>query len=112
MEDVRSLRVSDSVATIAPHGKVNVFGFTYVIEITLTLTRTIIDMKRFYKKVFRSKRPSLGSIHRPDEPATSTSTLITGTADLMPSIPTSDATATTQVTAGVIVSVQLRPLLI
>ena len=41
--------------------------------------------------------------------ATSTSTLITGIADLMPSIYASDATAREQVTAGVSVSVQFRP---
>ena len=74
----------------------------------LTLTLTINEMKRFCKKLFRSKKPSLGSIHRYGV-ATSTSTLITGTADLMPSIYASDVTASTQVTtAGISVSVQLR----
>jgi hypothetical protein len=66
-------------------------------------------MKRIYKKVFKSKKTeSLGSIHGLG-PATSTSTLITSTTDLIPSIPTGDATASAQVTAGVSVSVQLRP---
>jgi hypothetical protein len=65
-------------------------------------------MKRSHEKAFKSKIPSLGSIHGPG-PATSTSTLITSTTDLMPSIPASDATASAQVTAGVSVSVQLRP---
>jgi hypothetical protein len=66
------------------------------------LTLIINDMKRIYKKVFKSKKSSLGSIHGPG-PATSTSTHIT---DLMPA---SDATASAQVTAGVSVSIQLRP---
>jgi hypothetical protein len=57
-------------------------------------------------KVFKSKNPSLGSIiHEPASgPAASTSTLITSTTDLRPSIPASDATVATasaQVTAGV-----------
>ena len=64
-------------------------------------------MKRIYKKVFKSKKPSLGPIHGPG-PATSTSTLITRTTDIMPSIPGSDATTSVHVTAGVSVSVQLR----
>jgi hypothetical protein len=69
----------------------------------------IIDMKRIYKKVFKSKKASSGSIHGL-EPATSTSTLITSATDLLPSAgtPTYDATASAQVTAGVSVSVQLR----
>ena len=59
-------------------------------------------MKRIYKKVFKSKKPSLASIHGP---ATSTS------ADLMPSIPASasEGTASAQVTTGVSVSVQRNP---
>ena len=65
-------------------------------------------MKQFYRKVFKSKKPSLGSIHGP-EPATSTSTLITSTTDFVPSVPASDATASAQVIAGVSVGVQLRP---
>ena len=65
-------------------------------------------MKRIVKKVFKSKNLSLGSIHGPG-PATSTSTHITSTTDLMPSISTtSDETANALVTAGVSVSVQLR----
>jgi hypothetical protein len=79
---------------------------SYVIERFFSLTLIIDDMKRIYKKVFKStgKKPSLGSIHGPG-PATSTSTLITSSTDLMPSIPASDATASAQVTAGVSVSV-------
>ena len=67
-------------------------------------------MKSIYEKVFKSKKPPLGSIHG-HGPATSTSTLITSTTDLIPSIPACDATATVQVTAGATgsVSVQLRP---
>ena len=79
----------------------------YVIERSFSLTLITNDMKRIYKKVFKSKIPPLGSIHGPG-PATSTSTLITSTTDLMPSIPASDATASVQVTAGVTVSVQLH----
>ena len=62
-------------------------------------------MKRIYKKVFKSKKPSLVSIqgHGP----TSISTLITSATDLLPSIPVGDATASAQVNAGVSVSVQL-----
>ena len=82
---------------------------TYVIESSCFLTLIIIDMKRIYGKVFKSKKASLGSIHGPG-PATSTSTLITSTTGLLPSesIPASDATASAQVTAGISVSVQLR----
>ena len=74
-----------------------------------SLTLTINEMKRLYKKVFKSKKPSLGS--HGHGPATSTLTLITNTTDLMPSIHASDVTAShgAQVTAGVSVSVQLRP---
>ena len=68
-------------------------------------------MKRIYKKVFKSKKPSLGSLHGPG-PATSTSTS-TGANDLLPSIPAwdseSDGTISAQVNAGVSVNVQLRP---
>lgn len=56
-------------------------------------------MKRIFKKVFKSEKPSLGSIHGPG-PATPTST------DLMQSIPFSEETV--QVTTGVSVSVQLQ----
>jgi hypothetical protein len=84
---------------------------TYVIESTFDSAIIINDIKRIYKKHFKSKKPSLGSssIHKPG-PATLTSTS-TGTTDLMPSILAceSDATASAQVTgAGVSVSVQLR----
>ena len=65
-------------------------------------------MKRFYKKVFKSEKPSLGSTND-HGPATSTSTHITSTTDLMPSIHGSDATASAQVIVGFNVSVQLRP---
>jgi hypothetical protein len=73
----------------------------------LTLPVIINDMKRFYKKVF--KNTSLGSKHGPGQ-ASSTSTLITSTTDLMPPVPAcdSDATVSAQVIAGVSVSVQLR----
>ena len=88
---------------------------TYVIERPSKFLRVfdliINDMKRLYRKVFKSKKPSLGSIHEPGT-ATLTSTIITSTTDLMPSIPASDATATSasaQVTAGLSVSVQLHP---
>ena len=69
-----------------------------------------MDMKRkrISKKFFKSKKASLGSTHGP-ELGTSTSTLITSTADPLSSTPTSDATASVQVIAGVSVSVQLRP---
>ena len=70
------------------------------------LFNTVInDMKRFYRKVFNSKKPSLVSIHgRGPAALTSTST---GTTDLMPSIPAcdSDGTASAQATAGVNVRV-------
>ena len=116
MKDVGSL----SIVTIAPYvshtfnsnqwpvRKVN-FS-TYVIERSFSLPSIINDMKGIYKKVFKSKKPSLGSIHGP-VPATSTSTLITSTTDLKPSISASDsdATASAQVAAGVSVSVQPRP---
>jgi hypothetical protein len=64
----------------------------------------------FYKKVFKSKKPSLGPIRGSGLP-TSTSTLITSAADLRPSVPASscDSDASAQVTADFSVSVQLRP---
>ena len=66
-------------------------------------------MKQIFKKVFKSKKPSRVSIHDPG-PATSPSTLITSTTDLMPSIlATSDPIASAEVTAGFNVSVRLRP---
>ena len=63
-------------------------------------------MKRFYKKVFKSDKPALGSIQEPG-PATSISTFVTNTTDPMPSIhgTSSDATASAQVTSGVSLSV-------
>ena len=66
-------------------------------------------MKRVYKKIFKSKKPSLGSVHGPG-PATLPSTLKTATTDLLPSNSAydSDATVSAQVTAGVSVSVHLR----
>ena len=72
-------------------------------------------MKRFYKKVFKSKKPSRSTHGTGPLAATSTltdSTLITSAGGLMPSFPAcdSDATASAQVTgAGVSVSLQLRP---
>ena len=68
-------------------------------------------MKRFYKKVIKSKKPPLVSIHGYG-PATLTSTLITSSTDLH-SHP-SDESASAQVIASVSVSVQrfqlrLRP---
>ena len=70
-------------------------------------------MKRIYKRVFKSKKPSLGSIHGPG-PATFASTSTTGTTDPMPSIlacdSESDGTTRAQVAAGASVSVQLGPL--
>ena len=63
-------------------------------------------MKRIYRKIFKSKKPSLGSNHGPGPVAsTLTSTLITSTTDLIPSVPVCDTIASTQVTAGVSVSV-------
>ena len=66
-------------------------------------------MKSILEKVFKSKKPSLGSIHELG-PATSS----TGGTDLMPSIPACDSesvgtTTSAQVAAGISVSVQLRP---
>ena len=80
---------------------------TYVTERSFFLT-LINEMKRIYKKVFKSEKLSLGSIRGPG-PANSTSTLITSSTDLMPSIPARDATASAHITAGDTVSVQLRP---
>ena len=63
-------------------------------------------MKRIYTKVFKSKKPYLGSKHGPDPATTtSTSTLKTGTTDLIPSVPASDATVSAQVIAGVSASI-------
>src|SRR6266446_5860461 len=88
--------------------------FTYVIEGSFSFTLIINDMKRKHssEKDFKSKKPSLISTHGPGS-ATLT-TLITSTTDLIPSISTtgSDATTSALVTAGVSVSVQLRPSLL
>ena len=69
------------------------------------------DMKRSLKKLFKSKKPSPGTIHGLG-PATSTSTSA-GPTDLMLSIPAcdfeSDGTTRAQVAAGVSVRVQLHP---
>ena len=82
---------------------------TYVIERPFSFTLIINDMKRILKKVFKSKKPSLGSIHGL-VPATSTSTSTgSGATDLMLSVPACDSgTTSAQVAAG-IVSVQFRP---
>ena len=84
---------------------------TYVIEKPFSFTSIINDMKRVLKKVFKSKKPSLGTLHGLG-PATSTSTT-TGPTDLMLSIPAcdseSDESTSAQVAAGVNVSVQLHP---
>jgi hypothetical protein len=82
---------------------------TYVIDIFLfDLHRSFIvnDMKRIYKKVFKSKKLSLGPIRGPGI-ATSTSTLITSAADLIPPAPASscDSDASAQGTADFNVSV-------
>ena len=82
----------------------------YVIEIPLSSTFTLIinDMKRIVKKVFKSKKPSLGPIHGLG-PATSTSTS-TGATDLIPACDSeSDWTKGAQGVAGVSVSFQHRP---
>ena len=69
-------------------------------------------MMRIYKRLFKSKKPSLDSIHV-SGPATFASTS-TGTTDPMPSIlacdSESDETRSAQVAAGVSVRVQPRPL--
>jgi hypothetical protein len=81
---------------------------TYVIERLLSLTLIINDMKRIYKKVFKSKKPSLGLLHGPGQALIST--LMTSTIDLTPSIRADGSTASAaEVTVGVNVSVQLRP---
>ena len=80
----------------------------YVIKCSFSFTlnlNIIYDMKRMFKKISKSKKPSLGSIVGRG-PAASTSTS-TGTTDLMPSFPAcdSDRTASAQVTAGLSVRV-------
>ena len=78
---------------------------------SFSFTLIINDMKRALRKVFKSKKPSLGTIHGLG-PVTSTSTSA-GPTDLMLSIPAcdseSDETTNAQAAAGVSVSVQLRP---
>ena len=84
---------------------------TYVIEKPFSFTSIINDMKRALKKVFKSKKQSLDTMHGLG-PATSTSTS-TGPTGPMPFIPAfyseSDGITSAQVAAGVSVSVQLRP---
>ena len=84
----------------------------YVIEKPFSFTSIINDMKRVLKKVFNSKKPSLGTMHDGLGPATLTSTS-TGPTDLMLSIPAcdseSDRATSAQVTAVVSVRVQLHP---
>ena len=63
--------------------------------------------KGIYENESKSKKPFLGPIDGSEAP-TSSSTLITSTPDLMPSIHARDATASAQVTASASVSVQLR----
>ena len=64
-------------------------------------------MKRFYRKVIKSKKPSLSSLHGPGPLAAASTLTSTGTTDLMPFIPSfdSDGTASAQVTAGLSVRV-------
>ena len=84
---------------------------TYVIKKPFSFTSIIKDMKRALKKLFKSKKLSLGSVHELG-PATLTSTS-TGPTDLMLSIPgcdsESDKATGAQVADGVSVSVQLHP---
>ena len=83
---------------------------TYVIEKPFSFTSIINDMNRVLKKLFKSKKPSLGTIPGLG-PATLTSTS-TGPTDLVLSIPAcdseSDGTTSAQVAAGFSVSVQLH----
>ena len=95
---------TSSLVTIAPYhyGHLN---STYVIKCSLSFTFTLIinDMKRFYRKIIKSKKPSLGSLHGPGPLAPASTSTSTGTTVLMPSIPSfdSDGTASVQVAAGV-----------
>ena len=69
------------------------------------------DMKRIYKKVFKSKKQSLGPIHGPAMPAISTSASAVATDHLMLSIPACESeTTSAQAAAGVSVGVQVCPL--
>ena len=88
----------------------SVCNYTYVIESLSFLHFDINEMKSIYKKLFKTKNPTLGSIEPVPVPATSTSTS-TGTTDPIPSFLAcdSDATASAQVNAAVSVSVQHRP---
>ena len=109
-----SCRVFEIIVTVAvmPNGNSHTFNLsTYVIVKSFSLTLIIIDMKRksSYEEISKFKKSSLSLIHGPG-PATWTSTHIANTNDLIPSIPSGDTTASTQVsTAGFSVSVQLRP---
>ena len=78
---------------------------TYVIEKPFSFTSIINDMKRIYSKIFKSNKPSLGSLHGPGPltaPSTLTSSGTTGLG-LMPSIPSFDSDGTAS--AGVSVRV-------
>ena len=100
--------MSSLLVTIAPYhyGHLN---STYVIKCSFSLTFTLIinDMKRFNKKISKSKKPSLGSLHGPGPLAAASTSTSTGTTVLMPSIPSFelDGTARVQVAAGVSVRV-------
>ena len=92
------------IVTIAPYHIASTTRRTYVIECSFSSTLIIYDMKRMFKKIFKSKKSSLGSLHgRGPAASTSISTGTTGITDLMLSIPAcdSDGTASAQVTAGV-----------
>ena len=101
------------VGSIAPYGTSNGIAMavlvshksrTYVIERPFSLTLIINDMKRIYQKVYKSKKPSLGSKLAPG-PATSELTLITSTTDLMPFIPATTYTSDTTTSALSLASV-------
>ena len=96
------------LVTVTPYD--GYLNSTYVIERPFSFTLIINDMKRILKKVFKSKKPSLGSIHGL-VPATSTSTSTgSGATDLMLSVPACDSgTTSAQVAVGTSVSVQFRP---
>ena len=65
--------------------------------------------KSTYENDSKSKKPSLGPIYGPGA-TTSKSTLIKSATDLLPSIPATRIEATASaLTAGLSVSVQLRP---
>ena len=101
LKDIRKLNLEDIDHAILRH-----LNSTYVIEKPFSFTSIINAMKRILKKVFRSKKPSLRTIHGLG-PATSTLTS-TGPTDLMLSIPACDSESiSAQGAAGVSVSVQL-----